>query len=349
MKLRRTVVLAFACSVLVGIAGTARATTGTPINPGSRAPYTVAVIGDTPYVTDTDQTKANELVQLISQINSDPKVDLVTHLGDIKSGSTKCSDAWNTQVLTWFETFSDPLVYTPGDNEWTDCHRANNDHYLPTERLEALRSVFFPNPGETLGGRPKRVLSDAEAGYVENVMWMESRTMFATLNVPGSNNDTVPWSDAGVGWTGVSDPTLYPTQIEEHDARTAADLDWIDETFATAQREGAAAVVLAFQADMWDSGATSDYQAFVERIGTRAAAFARPVLLLEGDSHVFRVDHPFTPGDPLHSLFADTPDAPNVTRIVVEGSTNPTEYVRLTIDSEQPGVFSWARVPLAAA
>jgi Calcineurin-like phosphoesterase len=348
MKVRRTVVLAFACSVLVGIAGTAAATTGTPINPGSRAPYTVAVIGDTPYVTDTDPTKANELVQLIGQINADPEVDLVTHLGDIKSGSTTCSDAWNAQVLTWFETFSDPLVYTPGDNEWTDCHRASNDHYLPTERLAALRSVFFPNAGETLGGRPKQVLSDADADYVENVSWMESRTMFATVNIPGSNNDTVPWSDVGAGWTGVSDPSLYPTQIEEHDARTAADLDWIDETFTTAHAQDAAAVVLAFQADMWDIGSTSDYQAFVERIGTQAAAFDGPVLLLEGDSHVFRVDHPYTPGDPLHGVFADTPAAPNVTRIVVEGSTNPTEYLRLTIDPAQPNVFSWDRVPLAA-
>lgn len=72
-----------------------------------------------------------------------------------------------------------------------------------------------------------------------------------------------------------------------------------------------------------------------------------PVLLLEGDSHRFRVDHPLTPGDPLygrHPLGGLT--APNLTRIVVEGSTNPTEYLRLTVDPAMPQVFSWQRVPL---
>jgi hypothetical protein len=30
---------------------------------------------------------------------------------------------WNEGVFRLFEQFRDPLVYTPGDNEWTDCHK----------------------------------------------------------------------------------------------------------------------------------------------------------------------------------------------------------------------------------
>ena len=349
MRLRNFGALVVACTLVAVLTTTAGATTGNPINTGSSSPYTLAVIGDMPYATATDLTKVDEFTRLIGQINHDPKVDLVTHLGDTKSGSTPCTDAWNAQILSLFNSVQDPLVYTPGDNEWTDCHRANNDHYLPTERLAALRQLYFATPGATLGGRTKQVLSQAEAGYVENVAWMESRTLFATLNIPGSNNDTAPWSDMGAGWTGVSDPSAYPTQLDEHDARTSADLAWIDQAFARAQEQNARAVVLAFQADMWDVGAVSDYAAFVQRIGTLAQTFPGPVLLLEGDSHVFRVDHPFTTGDPLHNLFPDTPEAANVTRIVVEGDGNPTEYVRLTIDPKSPAVFSWERVPLAPA
>jgi Calcineurin-like phosphoesterase len=348
MKFRRLGAFVVACGVVAGAATTAGATTGNPINAGSSAPYTIAVIGDMPYATESDLTKVVELTQLIDQINHDPKVDLVTHLGDTKSGSTKCTDAWNAQILSLFQSFQDPLVYTPGDNEWTDCHRANNDHYLPTERLAAIRALYFPNPGETLGGRTKQVLTQADAGYVENVIWMESKTVFATLNLPGSNNDTAPWSPIGLGWTGVSDPTAYPTQVEEHDARSAADLAWVDQAFAIARERGAGAVVLALQADMWDIGPISDYAPFVQRIGAQAQSFPGPVLLLEGDSHVFRVDHPFTTGDPLHLLFPSTPEAPSVTRIVVEGDGNPTEYLRLTIEPNDAAVFSWERVPLAA-
>jgi hypothetical protein len=40
--------------------------------------------------------------------------------------------------------------------------------------------------------------------------------------------------------------------------------------------------------------------------------------------------------------------APNVTRIVVEGSNaGRTEYLRLTVDPKTATVFSWERVALA--
>ena len=62
-----------------------------------------------------------------------------------------------------FDDFKDPLVYTPGDNEWTDCHRTNNGSYLPTERLAKLRELFYPAPGVTLGGRKKHTSSAGTA------------------------------------------------------------------------------------------------------------------------------------------------------------------------------------------
>ena len=47
--------------------------------------------------------------------------ELVAHLGDIKSGSTLCNDEYFAFVRSQFDRFADPLVYTPGDDEWTDC------------------------------------------------------------------------------------------------------------------------------------------------------------------------------------------------------------------------------------
>jgi hypothetical protein len=54
------------------------------------------------------------------------------------------------------------------------------------------------------------------------------------------------------------------------------------------------------QADMWDAGATAGFDEIVERLSQRAHAFEKPVLLLEGDSHAWRLDHPLTPGDSLY-------------------------------------------------
>ena len=323
-------------------------TTGNPINTGSRQAYTLAVIGDFPYGTG----KLAEFPDLIALMNSDPKVDLVAHLGDIKAGSNSpCTDDYFSMIRALFDTFKDPLVYTPGDNEWVDCHAAgkNNGLFTPTERLQAVRALFFPAPGQTLGGRKKQVLAEADdpanSDFVENVMWMESQVVFATLNLQGSNDDLAPW-----GTPLPADASSYPSQAQERASRVQANSAWLDKAFALAAANGAAGVVLLFQADMWDAtSALSGFDGVVRQIGMRAQDFGKPVLLLEGDSHSFRVDQPYTTSSPLYGLHPATPVAPNVTRIVVEGSAaGRTEYLRLTIDPKASAgsLFTWERVPL---
>jgi len=327
-------------ALLLSAAGAGSAT-GAPVDPPPTRATTLAVIGDTPYGT----AKLAEFPTLVNRINADPAVSLVAHLGDIKSGSTVCSDAYFARVRALFDTFEDPVVYTPGDNEWTDCHRTNNGAYFPPERLDAVRRTFFPVPGQTLGATKKQVLTQASqpglSSFVENTMWSQSQVVFATLNLPGSNNDLVPWTNVT--------REQADQQPAEYSGRLVADLLWMIDTFTRATSEDAKGIVLLVQADMWDT-AESDLSGFVPVVallGALAQNYGRPVLLLEGDSHVFRVDHPLTPGDPLYDLQpVSGVSAPNLTRIVVEGSTNPTEYLRLTVDPNTPTVFSWERVPV---
>src|SRR5437867_89508 len=80
--------------------------------------YTFAVIGDIPY--GADQIAA--FPKVVAQINADPAVQWVDHLGDIKNGSSVCGDEYFQLIKSDFDQFQDPLVYTVGDNEWTDCH-----------------------------------------------------------------------------------------------------------------------------------------------------------------------------------------------------------------------------------
>jgi hypothetical protein len=287
----------------------------------SARPLTVAVIGDVPYGTEQEAS----FPALIRAVNRDPKVRTVTHVGDIKSGSTTCSDERIAAVADAFSTFRDPVVYTPGDNEWTDCHRVNNGSFDPLERLDHLREVFFADPGEPLGRRRMRV--DAQPTLPENVAWERSEVVFATLHVVGSDNGLAPWS--GLGQTA---PT--PEQQAEVDTRIAATLAWIDETFDRAAASASRGVVLAMQADTWDPAPTSGQQAIVDRIAARTADFDGEVLLLQGDSHEYVADNP---------LGLD-----NFTRIVVHGETLPFEYLRLTIDPRSEPLFSWERVPVPA-
>ncbi len=154
---------------------------------GARGVATLAVIGDTPYGDAQVATFRAD----IAQINADPAVRRVIHLGDIKNGSSRCDDEYLRARLADFETFDDPLAYTPGDNEWTDCHRANNGGYLPTERLAKLRELFFERPGRTLGGRAR--MRFQSRALPENVMWQATRVPVGLVHVVGSNDGQLPW------------------------------------------------------------------------------------------------------------------------------------------------------------
>jgi hypothetical protein len=292
---------------------------------------TLAVIGDIPY----GDALIAEFPADIAEINADPAVRRVIHLGDIKNGSSRCDDSYFAARFADFRTFADPLVYTPGDNEWTDCHRANNGGYLPTERLAAVRSLFFPRHGRTLGHHPRRIDFQSHA-YPENVAWDESHVQFGTVHLVGSNDDQDPWfgdrMDPATGQPQPETRAEMRLRTREYTGREVAARAWIDGIFSRARRSHAAAVVLGMQADMWDSAAPpSELTAFEPvkaLIADRAARFGRPVWLLEGDSHILKVDRPA--GMPA-----------NLTRVVVQGSTNtPHEWLRLHVQPRSRGVLS---------
>ena len=334
-------------------------------NGNPNGPFTYAVIGDFPY----GPVKRAEMPFLVDLINADPAVERVLHAGDIKAGSAAdCSDAYFQDIRQQFDRFDDPLVYTPGDNEWTDCHVAlkNNGLYLPTERLDKVRQIFFPIPGRTMGVHADDVVSQAQvdpanAAYVENVMWERSKVVFASLNITGSNDDTAPWTSSPPKTSPPELPGPVSTwnaqlaqQPLEIAARQRANFAWLDRVFANAHSDSRA-VVLLVQADMWDgtlatrSTTISAYDDMVIKIGQLAAAYGKPVLLIEGDSHIFRIDQPYTPSSPLFGLHPNTPVATNLTRMVMNGSASRTEYVRLTIDPKPKKgseVFTFVEVPL---
>ncbi len=280
---------------------------------------TLSIIGDTPYGDE----QVRQFPLLVADVDRQPDVRGVVHLGDVKSGSSTCTDERFRSVLGLFNTFDDPFVLTPGDNDWTDCHRANNGAFLPTERLAKVREVFYTRPGRTLGGRPMKVETQASdprfRRYVENQRFETGGAVIATVHVVGSKNGLLPWFGAA------ETAEQRNTRLAEVAERDAANLAWIDAAFDRARDSRARGVVLAMQADTFAAG-PAGFERVLERIASRAAAFDGPVLLLQGDTHKYRTDQPL----------------PNVTRIVVEGET-AAEWLRLRIDDDLPGLFSWTR------
>jgi hypothetical protein len=317
-------------------------------NGGRGHAVTYAVIGDTPYGTPQLENFPND----VAEINADQQVRLVMHLGDIKNGSSQCTTSYFEQIRADFDGFADPLVYTPGDNEWTDCHRANNGAFWPAgpvlngdtrpARLSEIHRIFFPSPGLTLGGRSRQV--ETQGGeYPENVAWTAAGVQFGTVDVPGSNNDWLPWFEQ----------PRTSSQVNEVENRIEADLTWLDRIFDEARAGHARAVAIGIQADMWDPAIEGDpnqydhYQSFVQELAHQSLRFGGPVLLLNGDSHQFVDDHPLAdPARPQNkSIYGIVNDVPNLHRVTVNGSTTPChEWLKLTVDPRAAGVFSYERV-----
>ena len=312
-------------------------------NPNS---YTFALIGDMPY----GQNKADSLPGFIRFMNADPSLEMVLHSGDIKAGSrSPCTDSLFVANKLKFDAITNPFVYTPGDNEWTDCHIGikNNGLFTPTERLQKIRSLFFPNIYRSLGQTVRYVTPQGGEGgqfndYIENVRFEESGVTFVTLNITGSNDDLASW-----GTTLPANAGNYPSQAAERALRWRANLRWMNSAFAYARAHNSRGIVFLYQADMWDPAepTLAGFDDYVREFGEQGAAFGKPILLLHGDSHAFRVDQPFTANSPFYGMHTRMTVAPNITRLVNSGSGSVTSYVRITIDKTGNGpLFSWKEV-----
>ncbi|MGQ9724986.1 MAG: hypothetical protein ACUVVU_06485 [Tepidimonas sp.] len=284
---------------------------------GGAQPLRFIALGDMPYgPPDKSYPPYRALIERVNE----RQPAFTIHVGDIKSGSTLCTDEEFAAQADHFARYRGAVVYTPGDNEWTDCHRANNGGYDPLERLQAVRKTFF-HAGRSLGQQPITVENQSTvmpeyASYIENQRWWAGDILFVTLHVVGSNNNFE-----------IRDPKA----VNEFFARDQANVAWLRDAFAQADRRGAKALVIAMQADPFDdqapppafSSASGFRRIIGETLVPLAQQWAKPVLLIHGDSHRLVLDNPFR---------LDKKPVLNVTRLQVPGAQD-VRAVEVTVDT----------------
>jgi len=263
------------------------------------------VLGDMPYGSgeEIDNTYRN----LITKINKEG-ADFVVHIGDIKNGSTLCSDEAYARQKAFFSWFVAPLIYTPGDNEWTDCHRKNNGGYDPLERLKKLRQIFFDSTyfdRNALLELQSQGRVDAEfSDFVENQIWVFSKTLFLSIHVVGSNNNM----DSGT-----------PAGEYEFLHRERANTRWIRQAFELLRSDEIRDLVVLFHGDPFVDWIVPKpslmYSGFSQTIGTVLFGMMnqtdKNVMVINGDTHKYRWDQPFYVNGAIRS---------NVSRLVVPGA-----------------------------
>ena len=277
------------------------------------ASFSFGALGDAPY-SDWDERQYPVTLADIDAHN----LGFVVHVGDIMAG--RCTEARYRKSLDWFNGLRHPVLYTPGDNEWSDCRYRNGGSFAPGERLQRLRQVFFATPPRTLGRRQVPVISQSEqptfADLVENLRWSRGGVVFATVHIVGSRNGLGP----------LAGPALSEPAEVRH--RTEGAAAWVRETFAQAHASGAPAVVIAFQAFPYFERPAGDparqpFEPFLLALEEEVERFGRPVLGVHGDFHHYVVDQPLVRRTTGRRLA-------NFTRMQVPGSPD-VGWVRVVV------------------
>jgi len=278
-------------------------------------------LGDMPYSQPADFPRFERLITSINQ----QKPVFSIFVGDTKSGSSPCSNAHVEKMTVYFNSFKAPLIYSIGDNEWTDCHRASAGGYDPLERLEHIRSAQF-NTSNSLGSVKLKLQRQADimpqfSSYVENSLWTKSNFLFVNVHIPGSNNN--------FGRDEASN--------QEYAARNSANLAWINHAFQLAKDRKYAGIIFAFQADIFYSPelATSPSSGFRDTIALlqdQSEKLPVPILLIHGDSHQLKIDQPL--------LNQQKKLIENVYRLEVMGA-DQVQAVEIQVDARNSSPFSF--------
>ena len=307
--------------LLLGLAG-CTAHIPPPLPSASIAGLSFALIGDTPY----SAFEASALDAMIEDMNRED-LAFVIHVGDITSGQGPCSDEWLEARKRQLEKSRHPFILIPGDNEWVDCHRTGFD---PMERLQKFRELF--ESGDTsLGNRGLRLerQSGRYAEYREHMRWIAGGALFVGVNVQGSNNN--------LGRT--------PAMDTEHSARMAAVFAWLEDSVQLAEKRRLGGMLIFTQGDPDFEGkmrrkGSNGFADFRSALRDLALRFGKPVLLVNGDTHLYKLDQPIADpatGRPLQ----------NFTRVIVFGSPQ-TRWIRAGTDPSSPQLFQVSPAPQAA-
>jgi hypothetical protein len=300
--------------------------------------YTIALFGDMPY----NAAGRAEYPRLIQDVNN-AHVTFSAFDGDLKAGGDgACTDQLYTQSLAWFNSFDRPVVVTPGDNDWTDCwgrYGPGTGGFDPEERLNHERELFF-GTDQSLGAHTMTVQRESsDPGYSlyrENARWVAGPVLYLTLNVQGSN-DNLP--HAGVDGETRSTSEIA-RQAAEHTAREQANIHWLDESYAIAQRLGLKGVMVIWQGDPNFNNEQhlqpDEYDGFNEIIPALrrdVIAFPGQSALIHGDSHYFKLDKPLN--------YDNGQVIAKFTRVETFGNLN-THWVAATVDPGDPNVFEFS-------
>ncbi|MFP6659650.1 MAG: hypothetical protein VB853_15810 [Pirellulales bacterium] len=240
-------------------------------------------MGDVPYAPREDALLPRQIANLPGD------TEFVVHVGNIKDGSTPCSQAVCIKVAGMLATSKTPVFIIPGDNEWNDCAR-------PSEAWEFWKRHFarFDMRWKHRFGVERQTVRD------ENFSFVREGVLFVGINLVGGR---------------VHDATEWKRRHEQN-------LEWIRAQTRRAADSTSSMVVFGH------AHPNINHKSFFDEFAKDAVKFARPILYLHGDGHRWLRDRPFVAKNILRIQVDQGGIAPPLKVTVTNHATEPFVFDR---------------------
>ena len=231
----------------------------------------LCVIGCTPYIDwDDDVASRNKYLALIQDVVTD--CDIIVHVGDTKASGEKCNESTMTRAIHALDDVAKRnnklVLYAPGDNEVSDCHRHasqnNNPNYSRfVYKAQDARNVLIDalnlNDGTDLTGqyivqnhfKSGKVPGSNDRYSCDFDKYYEAQDYaIATLEVLGGQWYLKDERKKGYPYQDTIDPleNRLPLYINAKDCA----LEWISQSAEKASTNGLRAIFFLFHGTFYD-------------------------------------------------------------------------------------------------
>ena len=245
----------------------------------------LVILADTPY-SDKEKTMLQGPDGVLYQLVNNVKPTVVMHLGDMKSGGESCTDELLKQHKVIInQVYPGKIIYTPGDNEWTDCDRDTLTYsFNELERLDFITTLMYQTP--PLLDKYLTAIK-AQPAQIENKLWINDRLAVGTLHIVGTSNGRNHIDKSNVALA-----------LKKADKRDEFNFAWLSTIESKA--EDYDALIIGFQADIYqkevlesgmcDTVTLKKCDAFIQyrkAFTELAKRINKPILISHGDTGDF--------------------------------------------------------------
>ncbi|MFJ2986424.1 hypothetical protein ACIPF8_01055 [Collimonas sp. NPDC087041] len=233
------------------------------------ATFSFGVIGHA-FRNSSDETA---LRNAIAETDADNLAFVVAN--GIKAANEPCTDKLYGQRKTLLSSAKNGLIVSLSASDWVGC-KTSADRSAALERLSRIRDLFFSDEfsfGDSKIPLIRQSTSPKFRSYVENARWEIGSVVFATINLPATNNHYL--TEGG--------------RNSEFEDRQIANREWLQRIFLNASQKKADAVVLFCDGDplvaqhhrVFDFNVKRDGFAEIrQKINAHAAQFDGKVLVI---------------------------------------------------------------------